>query len=298
MKKLKKAYPLFLLLIFVIFTGLYINESIQKTDVEIKGYFQIYFTALIIIVAMMSLIWLLSIYLKNVSIVDPFWGFVFVITGIYYFLNTEHITPRKIIALLLLTIWGLRLTSYLLIRNWHKPEDFRYQQFRKDFGAKRYWWFSFFQVFLLQGILLWIISVPILSIHYFSTEKELNFIDYMAIVTWIIGFIFEVFGDYQLMKFKSKPENKGKLLTTGLWKYTRHPNYFGDAAIWWSFGLFCIAAESYVPLIGCLVMTLLLLKVSGVSLLEQTLKKTKPGYQNYIDKTSSFFPWFPKKIIK
>lgn len=294
MKKLKKAYPLILLLTFIIFTGFYVGNIIQKTSFEKKEFIHIYFNALFIIITLMTLIWLLSIYLKNVSIVDPFWGLIFVLIGVYYFLNTEHATPRKIITLLLLSIWGLRLSAYLLIRNWHKPEDFRYQKFRKDYGVKRYWWFSFFQVFLLQGILLWIISAPILSIQYFSAEKGLYFIDYLAMLIWIVGFLFEVFGDYQLMKFKKKPENKGKVLTAGLWKYTRHPNYFGDAAIWWSFGLFSIAVESYLPLISCLVMTLLLLKVSGVSLLERTLKETKPDYQSYMNKTSSFFPWFPK----
>lgn len=180
------------------------------------------------------MLWLLSIYLKDVSIVDAFWGCGFVILAIYYFFTTpsSELHPRKILVLVLVAIWGLRLSLYLLIRNWGKPEDFRYQKFRNDYGAHRYWWFSFFQVFLLQGILLWVISAPLLSTQYFSSSNNLNYLDYLAIMVWGIGFLFETLGDDQLSKFKSNPANKNKVLNTGLWKYTRHPNYFGDAAIW------------------------------------------------------------------
>ena len=250
-----------------------------------------------LIIFLITMLWLWSVYLKDVSIVDAFWGCGFVILAIYYFFTTpsSELHPRKILVLVLVGIWGLRLSLYLLIRNWGKPEDFRYQKFRNDYGANRYWWFSFFQVFLLQGILLWIISAPLLSIQYFSSSNPLNYFDYLAIMVWGIGFLFETLGDHQLSKFKSNPANKNKVLNTGLWKYTRHPNYFGDAAIWWSFGLFSIASGSYLPLISCLIMNVLLLKVSGVVLLERTLTNSKPRYKEYMDKTPAFFPWFPKK---
>lgn len=260
-------------------------------------FFQIYFQGLAIICFLMTLLWLLSIYLKNVSIVDAFWGLGFVVLASYYFFATsiEEMHPRKLVVLLLVLIWGVRLSLHLLIRNWGKPEDFRYQKFRKDFGAHRYWWFSFFQVFLLQGILLWLISAPLLSIPYFSSENDFWMIDYIALIIWIIGFVFEAVGDYQLKLFKANPLNKGKVLNTGLWKYTRHPNYFGDATIWWAFGLFSVATGSYLPLLSSLVMNILLLNISGVSLLEKTLKSSKPAYKTYIQNTSAFFPWFPKK---
>ena len=250
-----------------------------------------------LIIFLITMLWLWSVYLKDVSIVDAFWGCGFVILAIYYFFTTpsSELHPRKILVLVLVGIWGLRLSLYLLIRNWGKPEDFRYQKFRNDYGANRYWWFSFFQVFLLQGILLWIISAPLLSTQYFSSSNPLNYFDYLAIMVWGIGFLFETLGDDQLSKFKSNPANKNKVLNTGLWKYTRHPNYFGDAAIWWSFGLFSIASGSYLPLISCLIMNVLLLKVSGVVLLERTLTNSKPRYKEYMDKTPAFFPWFPKK---
>lgn len=260
-------------------------------------FFQIYIKALLLIVILMTLLWLVSVYLKNVSIVDAFWGLGFFILAIYYAVATfdENVYPRNLLILALAGVWGLRLSLHLLIRNWGKPEDFRYQKFRNDYGAHRYWWFSFFQVFLLQGVLLWLISAPLLSASYYSLGKPLNIVDYIALIVWGIGFLFETVGDFQLAKFKGNPINKNKLLQTGLWKYTRHPNYFGDATIWWAFGLFSIAAGSFVPLLSCLLMNVLLLKVSGVALLEKTLQKSKPKYQEYIKKTPAFFPWFPKK---
>ncbi|NNC69427.1 MAG: DUF1295 domain-containing protein, partial [Flavobacteriaceae bacterium] len=178
---------------------------------------------------------------------------------------------------------------------WNKEEDYRYQQFRNDYGAQRYWWFSFFQVFLLQGFLLWLISAPLLAAIYFGSTTSLNILDYVAILFWLIGFTFEAGGDYQLAKFKSNPENKGKLLTSGFWKYTRHPNYFGDATVWWAFGLFSIAAGAYLPILSSILMSLLIIKISGVAMLEKTLKHTKPEYKEYIERTNAFFPWFPKK---
>lgn len=259
------------------------------------GYLEIYFSGLLIIVMAMTLLWLVSVFLKNASIVDPFWGSGFVIAGIFYFYNSDGLELRKLIVLVLLTIWGLRLSIYLGLRNFGKGEDFRYQQFRKDYGEKRYWWISFFQVFLLQGVLLWLISAPLLSAQFYTAGNNLNFFDYAAMMIWLIGFSFEASGDYQLSKFKSDSKNKGKVLNTGFWKYTRHPNYFGDAAVWWSYGLFSVAAGSYLPLLSSLLMTLLIVKVSGVSLLEKTLKNTKPKYKEYVEKTSAFIPWFPKK---
>ena len=259
------------------------------------SYSEVYFSGLMIIVIAMTLLWLVSVFLKNASIVDPFWGLGFVIAGVFYFYITEGLEIRKLIVLTLLIIWGLRLSIYLGWRNLGKGEDFRYQQFRKDYGEKRYWWISYFQVFLLQGVLLWLISAPLLSALFYSGGSDLNIFDYAAIIIWIIGFSFEAGGDFQLARFKLDPKNKGKVLNTGFWKYTRHPNYFGDAAVWWAYGLFSLAAGSYWPLLSSLLMTLLIVKVSGVSLLEKTLKNTKPQYKDYVEKTPAFFPWFPKK---
>jgi steroid 5-alpha reductase family enzyme len=254
----------------------------------------IYINGLILILCLMAGLWIVSVVLRNASIVDPFWGLGFVIVAIFYYSNTDGETLRKIILLALTSIWGLRLFVYLFWRNWGKPEDYRYATFRKDYGVHRYWWVSFFQVFLLQGILLWLISAPLLTAQYY-VDHPVGWLDGVAIICWLIGFAFEAGGDYQLTKFKTDPSNKGKVLNVGFWRYTRHPNYFGDACVWWSFALFSVAAGSYWPVLSSVMMTFLLLKVSGVSLLEKALKTTKPEYESYIRRTNSFFPWFPKK---
>lgn len=259
------------------------------------SFLEIYMLSFLVIMILMTILWIVSVLIKNASIVDPFWGFGFVLAGVFYFIATEGIEIRKIILLILLILWGLRLSIYLGWRNIGKGEDSRYKQFRKDFGEHRYWWISFFQVFLLQGVLLWLISAPLLAVQYYGINSPLNFVDFIALLVWVIGFVFEAGGDFQMSRFKANSENKGKVLNTGFWKYTRHPNYFGDATVWWAFGLFSVASGSYLPLLSSLLMTVLLLKISGVSLLERSLKETKPQYTEYIRKTSSFLPWFPKK---
>jgi len=251
--------------------------------------------AALIILVLVTLLWIWSVFIKNVSIVDVFWGFGFVVVNAFYVFNSGELNARKILILTLVSIWGFRLAMYLAYRNIGKGEDFRYQEFRRNYGSKRYWWFSFFQTFLLQGGLIMIISLPLLGISSSASSGDLNVLDYLGVVVWLIGFVFEAGGDFQLMRFKKNIENKGKVLNTGFWKYTRHPNYFGDSAVWWAYAIFSIAAGSYWQIIGSIIMTLLIIKISGVSLLEKTLKNTKPQYSDYIEKTNSFFPWFPKK---
>ena len=243
----------------------------------------------------MTVLWLISIAIKNVSIVDLFWGLGFVISAAFYFIRTGGPEPRKTILLLMVAFWGFRLSGYLTWRNAGKGEDFRYREFRKKYGNNNYWWISFFQTFLLQGILMWLISVPLLGAMLSEPEKQLGILDFLGIILWIIGLAFEAGGDFQLARFRSNPANKGKVLNTGFWRYTRHPNYFGDSAVWWGYGLFCISAGSYLPVLGSILMTALIIKVSGVALLEKSLKEQKPQYKEYIEKTSAFLPWFPKK---
>jgi steroid 5-alpha reductase family enzyme len=255
----------------------------------------VYFQALALIIALMTLLWLVSIRLKNVSIVDQFWGLGFVIAGCFYFFSAGESGLRNKILLTLLVLWGLRLSAYLSWRNYGKGEDFRYRNFRSQYGDHRYWWISYFQTFLLQGILMWLISAPLLGAQSGGGQQGLWLADYLGIGFWGIGFIFEAGGDIQLARFKKDEQNKGKVLNTGFWKYTRHPNYFGDAAVWWGYGFFSIAAGNYWNIAGSVIMTLLIIKVSGVALLEKTLQVNKPGYDEYVRKTSAFLPWFPKK---
>jgi steroid 5-alpha reductase family enzyme len=258
-------------------------------------FFQISFHGLILIIGLMSALWVISVYIRNVSIVDLFWGFGFVLTNLFYFVSTEGLWLRKIILLVLVSVWGLRLSGYLAWRNMGKDEDYRYKQFRSNYGVKRYWWISFFQTFLLQGILMWLISAPLLGAQYYGQERTLGIPDYAGIVLWITGFIFEAGGDYQLARFKADPSNKGKVLSSGLWQYTRHPNYFGDSAVWWGYGFICLGAGSMWPVLGSVLMTALIIKVSGVALLEKNLVEKKQEYRDYIKRTSAFFPWFPKE---
>lgn len=254
----------------------------------------LYVQGLILILVMMSTLWIISVILKNVSIVDLFWGFGFVAVNAFYYISTD-ITPAKTVLLVLVTLWGLRLSIYLAWRNIGKGEDFRYKEFRKKYGEKNYWWISFFQTFLLQGILMWIISMTLYGVNQHSASQTLNVIDYVAVLVWLVGFIFEAGSDMQLARFKKDASNKGKVLNTGFWHYTRHPNYFGDSAVWWGYGLLCLSAGSYALVAGSVIMTLLIIKVSGVALLEKSLKVQKPEYADYIQQTSSFIPWFPKK---
>lgn len=259
------------------------------------GSLVLYFEGAILIWLALTILWLLSVGLKNASIVDVFWGSGFVLLNGYWFLQNEGHSTLQLLHLIMVSLWGLRLSLYIGWRNHGKPEDYRYQKFRQHYGAERYWWFSYFQVFLLQGLLLCVIAMPLFAIQGSKPIHAIGFLEILSIVIWGIGFFFESVGDWQMARFKANPSNKGKVMDRGLWKFTRHPNYFGDAAVWWAFGILALAQGNYWAPIGSLVMTGLLIKVSGVALLEKNLKATKPQYAEYIRKTSSFIPWFPKK---
>jgi len=258
------------------------------------SFIEIYGITLLVILGCMTILWLISLQLKNSSIVDIFWGTGFVIANwVYFALTPDGFPLRKWLIGVLVTIWGLRLSFHILRRNWGKPEDFRYQVWRNEAGT-RWWWLSFFRVFLLQGILMWIISVPLLTAQRSAKPAHLILFDFLGVIVWGIGFFFEAVGDLQLAHFKADPANKGKVMDRGVWRFTRHPNYFGDSAQWWGFYLIAAFANGWWTIFSPILMTLFLLRVSGVSLLEKTLEK-RPGYQEYIHKTSAFIPWFPRK---
>ena len=258
-------------------------------------FIQIYLIAFASILSMMFVLWIISIRIKNASIIDLFWGFGFVMACFIYFLKTEGLEIRKILLMTMVSLWGIRLSLYLAWRNIGKGEDPRYRKFRQHYGEHRYGWISLFQTFLFQGILMWLISAPLLGAQFYSRGTTLTVFDGLGIVVWLIGFIFETGGDIQLARFKANPANKGKVLNKGFWHYTRHPNYFGDAAVWCGYAILCISAGSYVPVLGSVLMIVVIIKVSGVALLEKTLRESKPEYKEYIERTSAFIPWFPKK---
>ena len=237
--------------------------------------------------------WLLSLARRDASVVDIFWGLGFVIVAWTAFLVGDGYEGRKWLVTLMASAWGLRLTAYLFWRNWGKGEDFRYVRMRERYGA-RFPIISLFTVFGLQGVLMFVVSLP-LQVAQVSGPGTFTVADGLGLGVWAVGLCFETVGDLQLARFKSDPANAGKVMDQGLWRYTRHPNYFGDFLVWW--GLFLVAASelghSWV-VVSPLLMSWLLIRVSGVALLERSLKRRRSGYEEYIARTSSFFPRPPR----
>lgn len=247
------------------------------------------------IAVLMLSTWATSVAVKNASIVDLIWGLGFVIVAWVSRVVGDGSTARQNLLVALVTVWGLRLSGYLAWRNIGHGEDFRYVKMREHYGAK-FPWVSLVTVFGVQGVVMFVVSLPV-QLGQTSSTPGLGIIAALGVLVWVVGFGFESIGDAQLARFKADPDNAGTVLDTGLWRYTRHPNYFGDFCVWWGLGL--IAAEiggwHIVALIGPLVMWLFLTRVSGRDLLEKSLKKRRAGYEEYVARTSSFFPMPPKK---
>lgn len=237
----------------------------------------------------MLLLWLLSLGLRDSSIVDLFWGAGFVLTA-WLALWNEGVTSRGLLVTGLVSLWGLRLAGYLTWRNHGRGEDPRYVAMRRRHGPA-WWWRSFFIVFVLQGVLLWLISLPVQRA---VRVPDFGWLDLVATGLVLLGVGFESVGDLQLARFKANPANKGQLMTSGLWRYTRHPNYFGDAVVWWGLGLFGLASGAWWTIGSPALMTFLLVRVSGVSMLEGMMKD-RPGYAEYVRATSAFIPMPPKR---
>lgn len=238
--------------------------------------------------------WLLSLILRNASIVDIVWGLGFVVVAWVVRLQGDTQTARQWLLVALTTVWGLRLAGYLFWRNHGQPEDYRYRAMRKRWGD-RFPIISLLTVFTLQGALMWVVSLPV-QLGQVPDDPDLGVLAFVGVLVWAVGLTFEAVGDLQLARFKADPSNEGRVMDRGLWRYTRHPNYFGDACVWW--GIALVAAESGLGawgLLGAAVMTILLLRVSGVALLEKSLRKRKPEYQAYVERTSAFFPRPPRR---
>ena len=247
------------------------------------------------VAGLMLVVWLLSIVKKDASIVDIFWGLGFVLIAAVCYASTNGYHARKSLVTALTAVWGFRLAAHIFFQNKGKGEDFRYQAMRARFG-KRFPIVSLFLVFGLQGLLMWIVSLPLQVAQISREPMRLTWLDWAGAIGWLIGFLFESVGDFQLARFKANPDNRGKVMDRGLWRFTRHPNYFGDALLWWGFLLIALSTPAGVwTVISPLIMTVLLMKVSGVALLEKTLVKTKPEYSDYVKRTSVFFPWLPGK---
>ena len=250
-------------------------------------------TAALTITALMIVTWVISLVLKNASIVDIAWGIGFVAVAWMVAARVDGNVDRQFLIVAMTTLWGVRLAVYLFIRNRGAGEDYRYRAMRKRWGS-RFPLASLGTVFVLQGVLMWIVSLPV-QLGQVEESPDVGVVAWLGVAVWAVGFFFEAAGDAQLEQFKRDPANEGLVMDRGLWKYTRHPNYFGDACVWW--GIALVAAETTVGrwgLIGAVVMTVLLRKVSGVTLLEKSLVKRRAGYEEYVARTSPFLPRPPK----
>lgn len=244
------------------------------------------YLSLIPMLATSFIVWLISLYKKDVSIVDSLWPVFFIIASLYYLAQLEDLSTRTIIFFSLILIWGIRLSAHITYRHWGCEEDHRYQTIRKN-NQPGFAFKSLYLIFAFQAVIAWIIALPLYYV--FQTQQPLSLLDALGVTLWLTGMLFETLADYQLLKFKQDPNNKGKILTRGLWAYSRHPNYFGESLIWWGFFCFALASGATIAIISPLLMTFLLLKFSGVSLLEKTMQ-TRPGYEDYMRNTNAFIP--------
>ncbi|MGD8385907.1 MAG: DUF1295 domain-containing protein [Desulfobacteraceae bacterium] len=250
---------------------------------------------LVVVLGFMTGAWLLSLILRDASIADVFWGLGFVLVVWVTFFLADGYLLRKVLLTVLVSLWGLRLAVHIGWRKRGKEEDRRYQAWRTRHG-KAFWWVSLFTVFGVQGLLLWVISLGVQAGQVAPEPARLGGLDAAGTLVWLVGFVFEVVGDLQLARFKADPENRGHVMDRGLWAYTRHPNYFGESLMWWGIFLIVLSTpHSLWTVISPITITFLLLRVSGVTLLEKSIEETRPAYRAYKENTSAFLPWFPKK---
>ena len=250
-----------------------------------------YLFALVLILGAGVAAWAVSVVIRNVAFVDSLWSLFFLIVAVLFAVEAAPLSARGMLVTLLVVIWALRLSIYITARNWGEPEDHRYQKIRKD-NEPGFAFKSLYIVFGLQGVLAWFIAMPLMPA--IMNPGGIGTLEIVATALWLLGFAFEAGGDYQLAKFKRDESNKGRVLDTGLWRYTRHPNYFGDFCVWWAYYLFAVAAGGWWTVLSPLLMSFLLLKVSGVAMLEKTITDRRPKYAEYIRRTNEFFPGVPK----
>lgn len=246
------------------------------------------------VAAFMAAGWVISLIRKNAAIADSLWGLGFVLVAWLTFFQTDGFFWRKVILVLPATVWGMRLFFHITIRNLGKGEDPRYAAWRKQYG-ERFWLVSFYKVFLAQALFLWVIAIGLQYGQISETPAYLTWLDAAGLLVWLTGFTMETMADYQLKAFLADPANKGRIMDRGLWRYSRHPNYFGESLVWW--GIFLIVLSTpmgFLTIVSPLVITYTLLRLTGVTLMEQTEFSDHPEYQSYIRRTSAFVPWFPK----
>jgi steroid 5-alpha reductase family enzyme len=240
-------------------------------------------------VAAFLILWVVGTWRRDVSIVDSYWGLGFVVIAWQSLAMNGFDRWRPILLAILTTVWGVRLAIHVFARNLAQGEDRRYTAMRKPHG-ERFWWVSLFTVFLLQAGILWFLSWPLLASAASNGSVALHWLDAIGIACWTIGFLFEAFGDWQLSRFKANPANRDRVMDQGLWRYTRHPNYFGECLLWW--GVYSIACVdgAWWSALSPILLTFLLLRVSGVTMVEADIADRRPEYREYKTTTNAFFP--------
>ena len=244
--------------------------------------------------ALLLAVWVISLRMRDASIVDIVWGPAFAVVGWVTFAAGDGLQDRRLLLAVLATAWGLRLGVHLARRNLGKGEDPRYAAMRKRRGDA-FAVQSLYLVFGLQALLVWVVSMPIQAAGFTGATAALGWVDWLGAAIFVVGLAFEAVGDAQLTRFRNDPASAGRVLDTGLWRYTRHPNYFGDCLLWWGIGIIGLGAGAWWALVGPVVMTILLARVSGKPLLEQSMSKRRPGYDEYVRRTSGFVPLPPRR---
>jgi steroid 5-alpha reductase family enzyme len=249
------------------------------------------------IIGLMVLLWAVSVAVKDSSIVDMSWGMGLAISAWFTYFLSEGVEPRRILILVLVTVWGVRLSAYLVWRNWGK-EDPRYRQFRKNVEEKggNYTLHSLTHIYLMQGFAMWVTSLVLVFSIMVDTPKGLGVFACAGVALWTLGMFFEVVGDAQLARFRADPQNQGKIMDRGLWRYTRHPNYFGEACVW--FGFLLVACDNPLGLgtvVSPAVMLYALTGPTGKGPLERRMRENRPDFEAYVRRTSGFFPLPPRR---
>jgi steroid 5-alpha reductase family enzyme len=263
-----------------------------------ESIFTILFINFFLVVVIMLTGWLVSLIKNNVTLVDSLWGLGFILIAGNTLMLASGYGPRRILMALMVTLWGLRLSFHLTWRNWGQGEDPRYQEWRRASG-KQFWIVSLGKVFLLQAVFMWFIALSLQIGQSSPAPARLTGLDVAGMLIWGVGFLFESLGDWQLAKFKADSGNKGKVMDRGLWAYTRHPNYFGEVLMWWGLFLMTLATPwGFWTVISPLIITVVLLKMTGIPITEKSIARTRPGYADYVRRTNAFFPWFPKKEVR
>lgn len=246
------------------------------------------------IFSFVTFLFVISVFLKRNDIADVAWGTgIFLVALSSYLLNEDKSTLNLAITILI-GLWGFRLSLRILLRNLKKDEDFRYKKWREEWG-RIFYLRSYLQVYLLQGFLMLVVGYVAIHANQYGEKGELGYFFLAGLIVWIIGYFFETVGDWQLDKFIGSKPAPGEIMQSGLWKYSRHPNYFGEVTMWW--GLWLMVATlpfSYIALVSPLAITFLILKVSGIPMLEKKFEGN-PKWEEYKKVTSAFFPLPPKK---